>query len=183
MYSRSISMMRGTSILTFSKSISLYLYVISWLLLIYFISLLTMYLYYWIFCIFFFFLFFFLMIRPPPRSTRTDTLFPYTTLFRSLVPVQRVDAIALELHRLAAPAERAEHGRPGEARDEREREEARERQQNFKAVARQRLARREMRDVAGVEGQAAADQLARPLHQPAAGERQGRREGRGGVGR
>src|SRR3546814_984468 len=25
----------------------------------------------------------FLMIRPPPRSTRTDTLFPYTTLFRS----------------------------------------------------------------------------------------------------
>src|SRR3546814_11621363 len=27
--------------------------------------------------------FFFLMIRPPPRSTRTDTLFPYTTLFRS----------------------------------------------------------------------------------------------------
>src|SRR3546814_19600452 len=32
----------------------------------------------WIFCIFF------LMIRRPPRSTRTDTLFPYTTLFRSL---------------------------------------------------------------------------------------------------
>src|SRR3546814_466009 len=29
------------------------------------------------------FLVFFLMIRRPPRSTRTDTLFPYTTLFRS----------------------------------------------------------------------------------------------------
>src|SRR3546814_10480062 len=29
------------------------------------------------------FWFFFLMIRRPPRSTRTDTLFPYTTLFRS----------------------------------------------------------------------------------------------------
>src|SRR3546814_11161685 len=28
-------------------------------------------------------LFCFLMIRRPPRSTRTDTLFPYTTLFRS----------------------------------------------------------------------------------------------------
>src|SRR3546814_12714551 len=27
--------------------------------------------------------FLFLMIRRPPRSTRTDTLFPYTTLFRS----------------------------------------------------------------------------------------------------
>src|SRR3546814_12288356 len=33
--------------------------------------------------------FFFLMIRRPPRSTRTDTLFPYTTLFRSVV---RADA-------------------------------------------------------------------------------------------
>src|SRR3546814_12255102 len=29
------------------------------------------------------------MIRRPPRSTRTDTLFPYTTLFRSLEPDQR----------------------------------------------------------------------------------------------
>src|SRR3546814_11760085 len=29
------------------------------------------------------YLFFFLMIRRPPRSTLTDTLFPYTTLFRS----------------------------------------------------------------------------------------------------
>src|SRR3546814_11829023 len=29
------------------------------------------------------YLVFFLMIRRPPRSTRTDTLFPYTTLFRS----------------------------------------------------------------------------------------------------
>src|SRR3546814_7683564 len=29
-------------------------------------------------------LMFFLMIRRPPRSTRTDTLFPYTTLFRSV---------------------------------------------------------------------------------------------------
>src|SRR6056297_1838031 len=28
--------------------------------------------------------FFFVMMRRPPRSTRTDTLFPYTTLFRSL---------------------------------------------------------------------------------------------------
>src|SRR3546814_20014277 len=37
--------------------------------------------------------FFFLMIRRPPRSTRTDTLFPYTTLFRSGLPaVQAGDA-------------------------------------------------------------------------------------------
>src|SRR3546814_15246185 len=35
-------------------------------------------------CVLDFYVFiFFLMIRRPPRSTRTDTLFPYTTLFRS----------------------------------------------------------------------------------------------------
>src|SRR3546814_8800604 len=31
------------------------------------------------------------MIRPPPRSTRTDTLFPYTTLFRSCALSSRAD--------------------------------------------------------------------------------------------
>src|SRR3546814_7704786 len=30
------------------------------------------------------------MIRRQPRSTRTDTLFPYTTLFRSFVEIRRV---------------------------------------------------------------------------------------------
>src|SRR3546814_6807156 len=34
--------------------------------------------------------FFFLMIRRPPRSTRTDTLFPYTTLFRSLIDLPTI---------------------------------------------------------------------------------------------
>src|SRR3546814_16532882 len=33
------------------------------------------------------------MIRRPPRSTRTDTLFPYTTLFRSTL--QRLDLLAV----------------------------------------------------------------------------------------
>src|SRR3546814_6414023 len=32
------------------------------------------------------------MIRRPPRSTRTDTLFPYTTLFRSAADPARLDA-------------------------------------------------------------------------------------------
>src|SRR3546814_5469534 len=32
---------------------------------------------------------FFLMIRRPPRSTRTDTLFPYTTLFRSALDCEK----------------------------------------------------------------------------------------------
>src|SRR3546814_21001898 len=35
------------------------------------------------FYVWIFYVFFFLMIRRPPRFTRTDTLFPYTTLFRS----------------------------------------------------------------------------------------------------
>src|SRR3546814_12112483 len=37
------------------------------------------------------------MIRRPPRSTRTDTLFPYTTLFRSVVT-----EIGAQAHRLGA---------------------------------------------------------------------------------
>src|SRR3546814_19732494 len=44
-----------------------------------------------------FFFVFFLMIRRPPRSTRTDTLFPYTTLFRSkmkcFTPVRTASSI------------------------------------------------------------------------------------------
>src|SRR3546814_5345421 len=41
--------------------------------------------------------FFFLMIRRPPRSTRTDTLFPYTTLFRSIQhPLNRLQYERLE---------------------------------------------------------------------------------------
>src|SRR3546814_1391152 len=38
-------------------------------------------------------MFFFLMIRRPPRSTRTDTLFPYTTLFRSTVYLPADEAV------------------------------------------------------------------------------------------
>src|SRR3546814_17399500 len=46
--------------------------------------------------------FFFLMIRRPPRSTRTDTLFPYTTLFRSLGAYSRLQC---PRHRRADPRE------------------------------------------------------------------------------
>src|SRR3546814_15995352 len=38
---------------------------------------------------------FFLMIRRPPRSTLTDTLFPYTTLFRSPLPRKWIKLQAL----------------------------------------------------------------------------------------
>src|SRR3546814_10493160 len=45
---------------------------------------------------------FFLMIRRPPRSTRTDTLLPYTTLFRSGADRRRIPALLRAL-----PEERA----------------------------------------------------------------------------
>src|SRR3546814_5913398 len=35
------------------------------------------------------------MIRPPPRPTRTDTLFPYTSLFRSHLAADRASAAKL----------------------------------------------------------------------------------------
>src|SRR3546814_18950629 len=38
--------------------------------------------------------FFFLMRRRPPRSTRTDTLFPYTTLFRSEMLTVKSDDVS-----------------------------------------------------------------------------------------
>src|SRR3546814_8585852 len=57
---------------------------------------------------------FFLMIRRPPRSTRTDTLFPYTTLFRSPAvdrqPQRREDS-AWPAARDGAAAPRRRHGR------------------------------------------------------------------------
>src|SRR3546814_18823311 len=40
------------------------------------------------------------MIRRPPRSTRTDTLFPYTTLFRSLIGDKGEDGTGRPLSRL-----------------------------------------------------------------------------------
>src|SRR3546814_12019915 len=45
------------------------------------------------------------MIRRPPRSTRTDTLFPYTTLFRSL---REHGPEVLDPHRLVALERRVE---------------------------------------------------------------------------
>src|SRR3546814_19568509 len=50
------------------------------------------------------------MIRRPPRSTRTDTLFPYTTLFRSLFLERQIDRRAGDLaetpHRVIREADR-----------------------------------------------------------------------------
>src|SRR3546814_19913006 len=44
---------------------------------------------------------FFLMLRRPPRSTRTDTLFPYTTLFRSLFCQARPSSdLRIEAHEI-----------------------------------------------------------------------------------
>src|SRR3546814_937048 len=48
---------------------------------------------------------FFLMIRRPPRSTRTDTLFPYTTLFRSAN--DRILSVTSWLNSLSCKLERS----------------------------------------------------------------------------
>src|SRR3546814_19288316 len=42
------------------------------------------------------------MIRRPPRSTRTDTLFPYTTLFRSLLESGQASAATILRRAVAA---------------------------------------------------------------------------------
>src|SRR3546814_5505043 len=59
------------------------------------------------------------MIRRPPRSTRTDTLFPYTTLFRSssdqAPPRRHFPASFAELH-LTPPHRRCEEWRHGRHR-------------------------------------------------------------------
>src|SRR3546814_4789661 len=65
---------------------------------------------------------YFLMIRRPPRSTRTDTLFPYTTLFRShasLPSVRRGRAPSRAPSRIDHPAgHRSEASRAALAREE-----------------------------------------------------------------
>src|SRR3546814_8483743 len=44
--------------------------------------------------------FFLLMYRRPPRSTRTDTLFPYTTCFRSVIAEERLAGLAHATHEI-----------------------------------------------------------------------------------
>src|SRR3546814_9034769 len=58
------------------------------------------------------------MIRRPPRSTRTDTLFPYTTLFRSELLFLRSRLFAERDHvRGAATAERVPEGPRADGRE------------------------------------------------------------------
>src|SRR3546814_5841131 len=52
------------------------------------------------------------MIRRPPRSTRTDTLFPYTTLFRSLDGYRACRCDATNSCRSASPAVHPPNVRP-----------------------------------------------------------------------
>src|SRR3546814_3868701 len=50
------------------------------------------------------------MLRRPPRSTRTDTLFPYTTLFRS----KRLDELAAVIIAVGAADDRLQRLQPGQ---------------------------------------------------------------------
>src|SRR3546814_14159669 len=58
------------------------------------------------------------MIRRPPRSTRTDTLFPYTTLFRSLYPGIFREDMFDEAEGLDDPYLRTKHDSEGLVREE-----------------------------------------------------------------
>src|SRR3546814_3851741 len=57
-------------------------------------------------------IFFFLMIPRPPRSTRTDTLFPYTTLFRSEL-MRVADASKIQIEAAVGPTD-AQRLAPGD---------------------------------------------------------------------
>src|SRR3546814_12893126 len=61
---------------------------------------------------------FFLMIRRPPSSTRTDTLFPYTPLFRSGQYLTEIDGLDIHFIHVPSPHPQAvplilTHGWPG----------------------------------------------------------------------
>src|SRR3546814_17180162 len=56
---------------------------------------------------------FLLMIRRPPRSTRTDTLFPYTTLFRSGVEHLEAEDLDAAGGRSRAAADEHQHEHDG----------------------------------------------------------------------
>src|SRR3546814_4905127 len=58
------------------------------------------------------------MIRRPPRSTRTDTLFPYTTLFRSGGDGVRVRSVGQDAARALGPGAPLRCGREGGGRSE-----------------------------------------------------------------
>src|SRR3546814_17693005 len=57
------------------------------------------------------------MIRQPPRSTRTDTLFPYTTLFRSVVDTADIAEIGGQREPTVAPARAAARSKMGRVED------------------------------------------------------------------
>src|SRR3546814_7114685 len=63
------------------------------------------------------FIFFFLMIRRPPRSTRTDTLFPYTTLFRSREEGQHQAKRGMHRAAHADHGAGGDHGHHGEGKE------------------------------------------------------------------
>src|SRR3546814_11304220 len=118
---------------------------------------------------------FFLMIRRPPRSTRTDTLFPYTTLFRSHRR-RRTDDQRRRTEAALAPRPGRRRRHPGEGPGERARGRRRvlRRAEGGRvmgglagltlAEARDRLARKEISSVELTEAQIGAVEAGRSLN-------------------
>src|SRR3546814_14191362 len=86
------------------------------------------------------------MIRRPPRSTRTDTLFPYTTLFRSRRAADR--GVTFGLQRVARQVVRLEIGLEHLARPVGERVEFQPARRTIELEAREPLPRRRLETLA-----------------------------------
>src|SRR3546814_14333476 len=98
-------------------------------------------------------MFFFLMIRRPPRSTRTDTLLPYTTLFRS-IRVSKVDDRLLRIRKVDAVdrAFASQMGQVNASVEDRDRHTARSPRRSIAGVGTEQTAPRNLRPAKTFKG-------------------------------
>src|SRR3546814_19503153 len=82
------------------------------------------------------------MIRRPPRSTRTDTLFPYTTLFRSLGDPAVLDPAAIRIEIEEPAREQRQREDVDRENTRRERNQARQAEREIAVVTPRRIGNR-----------------------------------------
>src|SRR3546814_16585337 len=133
--------------------------------------------------------FFFLMIRRPPRSTRTDTLFPYTTLFRSTGVEHRIAVLPLFGEQVGPGVEVAAHA-PIDIEERRQAVGTKRRRpgradcrHDFGRLGVDRSRQQEQRRIERHRSVAAADQAVGELGAGIGEERKRVVEGKGGSGR
>src|SRR3546814_6503253 len=108
-------------------------------------------------------MFFFLMIRRPPRSKRTDTLFSYTTLFRS-IRVSKVDDRLLRIRKVDAVdrAFASQMGQVNASVEDRDRHTARSPRRSIAGVGTEQTAPRNLRPAKTFKGRDIEAELLRP---------------------